>query len=66
MNVEHRHRCSLTQRQAQQLVEDKADLQALLHDKDQEVARIRSQLKRFSGESDLLVAILVIYRTEFS
>jgi predicted ribosome-associated RNA-binding protein Tma20 len=58
LNAEHRRRSSLTRRQAQQLVEDKADLQALLHEKDHEVNRIRCQLKRYSGDSDPMVLAL--------
>jgi len=48
-NEDHRRRSSIINRQAQQLVEDKADLQAVLHDKEQEVTRIRGQLKRLSS-----------------
>ena len=52
-NEDYRRRSQVANRQAQQLVEDKADLQALLHDKDQEVTRMRNHLKRFSSGSDM-------------
>ena len=51
LNNDYRHRSSLTLRQAQQLIEDKAELQALLHDRDQEIARVRDRLKRYSRDA---------------
>lgn len=51
LNADHHRRASLTRRQAQQLIEDKAELQALLHDRDQEIARIRDRLKRYSRDA---------------
>jgi len=47
LNSDNRRRASLTCRQAQQLIEDKAELQALLHDRDHEIARVRDRLKRY-------------------
>jgi len=51
LNNDHRRRSSLTCRQAQQLIEDKAELQALLHDRDQEISHIRDRLKRYSRDA---------------
>ena len=67
LNADHHRRSSLTRRQAQQLIEDKAELQALLHDRDQEIARIRDRLKRYSRDaaSDALaskVLLLCLFR----
>jgi len=47
LNTDNRRRASLTRRQAQQLIEDKAELQALLHDRDHEIGRVRDRLKRY-------------------
>jgi len=51
LNSDHRRRASLSRRQAQQLIEDKAELQALLHDRDQEISHIRDRLKRYSRDA---------------
>jgi len=58
LNGDHRRRASLSRRQAQQLIEDKAELQALLHDRDHEISRVRDRLKRYSRDaaSDALAA----------
>jgi len=71
LNNDHRRRSSLTRRQAQQLIEDKAELQALLHDRDQEISHIRDRLKRYSRDaavdaltsqvSNTLCCCLVLY-----
>jgi len=51
MNGDLRRRASLTRRQVQQLIEDKAELQAMLHDRDQELAQVRDRLKRYSRDA---------------
>ena len=61
-NNDHRRRASLSRRQAQQLIEDKADLQALLHDRDQEICHVRDRLKRYSRDAavDALTAKVLL------
>ena len=51
LNSDHRRRASLTRRQAQQLIEDKAELQSLLHERDHEISRVRDRLKRYSRDA---------------
>jgi len=51
LNNDHRRRASLSRRQAQQLIEDKAELQALLHDRDHELSQARDRLKRYSRDA---------------
>ena len=51
LNNDHRRRASLSRRQVQQLIEDKVELQALLHDRDHEICHIRDRLKRYSRDA---------------
>ena len=51
LNADSRRRASLSRHQTQQLIEDKAELQAVLHDRDEEICRIRDRLKRYSRDA---------------
>ena len=68
LNNDHRRRASLSCRQAQQLIEDKAELQSLLHDRDHEISRIRERLKRYSRDaaSDILASQVLLHLSQFS
>ena len=52
LNVDFRRRASLTRRQAHALIQEKTELQAQLHDKEQLIARAREKLKRQSSSDD--------------
>lgn len=45
LNVDYRRKTTLTQRQAQNLIQEKADLQAQLHDKEQRIMRIKDHIR---------------------
>jgi len=45
-NLEMRRKMSVTQRLAQNAIEDKAELQALLHESERQFSSLRSKVKR--------------------
>ena len=46
LTVDYRRKTAVTQRQSQKLVEEKADLQAQLHDKEQQIMQIREDINQ--------------------
>lgn len=51
LTVDYRRKTAVTQRQSQKLVEEKADLQAQLHDKDQQIMKIRENINSEAAQS---------------
>ena len=44
LNVDYRRKTALTQRRSQVLIQEKADLQAQLHDKEQQINQIKEHM----------------------
>lgn len=45
LNADYRRKTTLTQRQSKNLIQEKAELQAQLHDKEQQISRIHDGMK---------------------
>lgn len=51
LNVDYRRKTALTQKRAQGLIQEKADLQAQLHDKEQQITVIRDRVLKEDSDS---------------
>ena len=58
LNADYRRKTSLSQRQTAHLVQEKADLQMQLTDKEQQISQIKERLKQDSLDSPAAVSML--------
>lgn len=53
LNADYRRKTTLNQRQAETLIQEKSDLQAQLHDKEQQISRIKDRLSQHEMASSI-------------
>lgn len=63
LNADYRRKTTLNQRQAETLIQEKSDLQAQLHDKEQHITRIKDRLNTHDMSASVEGSLLTTPRT---